>query len=85
MTQLEKKPKYHYDKDYDSLTIFLDKSDNAFSEEVINNVYFIKDDEDERLISIEILYFMNRSMKNLEYILPNNIYQFVYNLRINNM
>ena len=85
MMQLESKPKYHYDKDFDSLTIFLDRSDNAFSEEVINNVYFVKDEDDDRLVSIEILYFMNRSLQNLQNVLPNNIYNFVKKLYDNDL
>lgn len=73
---------YFYDSKYDDLLIKLNENSSVYSDEVYNNIYIIKSEEDDSIVGTQILYFKKRSDKILKKYLPDFIYNAVMNLDI---
>jgi hypothetical protein len=81
MIQLVNKPSYHYDADYDALTLFIGASNDYYSDEICNNVYIVRNEIDDSIIAIEILYFKRRSITNLRNFVPTEYYDILLDIK----
>lgn len=77
MMKVKNSCKYFYDSVYDDLLIRLNDSGSVYSDEVYNNIYLIKSEEDDSIVGTQILYFKKRSNKVLKEYLPSFIYSIV--------
>lgn len=67
---------YYYDSFFDTLNIYLGKAESFYSEEEVRGVFFIKDEETDVLIGIEILDYIRRTDKEIiKNLLPKNLKQ----------
>lgn len=78
-----KENKYYYDPLYDTLTIYLNKETNFYSEEEFSGIYIMYSEENDTVIGAEILYFKSRNNKLLSKRLPKEIMNIVDNVYIN--
>ena len=57
--------KYHYNPDFDTLNIYLDKGKFVYSDEEYAGIYILRDEKDDHLVGIEILDFSQRNRDGL--------------------
>ena len=81
MMLVKEKFSYYYDRQFDDLTVRIDNTDEAFADEIYNDIYLFKDSVSEKVVAFQILYFMNRSDKILKKYLPENYYEIVMEIK----
>jgi uncharacterized protein YuzE len=57
---------YYYDKIYDTLNLYIGKANSFYSEEEYNGVFFIKDEETDKIIGYEVMDFSKRNLELLK-------------------
>lgn len=65
---------YRYDPKFDTLNVYLGKAENFYSDEHETGIFFIRNEFDDSIIGVEILYFSKRDKERL-----NKDFQFNFN------
>lgn len=65
---------YYYDSKYDDLTIVSKKSSKHYSEEIYNNIYIYLEEDTDKVVGVQIMYYKQRSPKVLMKYVPKEIY-----------
>lgn len=71
--------RYYYDSLHDTLTVYLDKSKDMYSEEIYKGIYIIYDEYSDNIIGAEILDFKYRNIEQLKNRLPIEVMNVVNN------
>ena len=66
-----------YDDRFDDLTIKISSSTAFYSDEIANDVYLVKNEEDDALVAIQILQFLSRSIERLQSLLSPQYYDLI--------
>lgn len=71
----------YYDKESDDLTVKMRNASYAYSDEVFDDIYLIKDEKNEKIIGFQILYLKRRTDYVLKKYLPEEIYNIVKSIK----
>ena len=71
-----------YDDRFDDLTIKIKSSADFYSDEIANDVYLVKNEEDDDLVAIQILQFLNRSIERLQNLFSPQYYDLICHCKI---
>lgn len=71
-----------YDDRFDDLTIKIKSSVDFYSDEIANDVYLVKNEEDDDLVAIQILQFLNRSIERLQNLFSPQHYDLICHCKI---
>lgn len=66
-----------YDDRFDDLTIKIRQSEMFYSDEIISDVYMVRDEENDDLVAIQILQFLSRSIDRLRDLFPVQYYELI--------
>ena len=66
-----------YDDRFDDLTIKIRQSEMFYSDEIISDVYMVRDEENDDLVAIQILQFLSRSSDRLRDLFPVQYYELI--------
>lgn len=73
--------RYYYDNVYDDLTIKFNNAPNVYTDEVSNDIYIVKNEENDQIVAVQILYFKERNDSVLRKYLPEDIYHIVNDIK----
>lgn len=69
--------KFYYDQKYDDLTIKINSAPKVYSDEVIDDVYLVRNEINDMIVAVQILYFKEQREQTLLKFLPEDIFKLV--------
>lgn len=66
----------YYDSEYDELIVkgYFDGSE-VYSEEIKDNIYAYRNDNDDKIVGVDIMDFSKRNIYDLQSLLPHEVYK----------
>ncbi|MCD7778363.1 MAG: hypothetical protein LUH47_07660 [Clostridiales bacterium] len=71
----------YYDPRFDDLTLILKRGVRSYSDEVYNDIYLVRAEEDDEVVGAQISYFSKRSDIVLKKYLPIYVYDVVSKIK----